>query len=111
MSTVGVRDLRDNLSQYLRRVREGELLVITDRGKPIGELGPAGRRSVAAPIEIIELDAVHLGKVRLMRRGVRVVHTWIFRHLSFWRRGEADARHKNRRYNREGDRRNRGRAK
>jgi prevent-host-death family protein len=41
MGSVGVRDLRDNLSEYLRRVREGELLVITDRGQPIGELGPA----------------------------------------------------------------------
>ena len=41
MSSVGVRELRDKLSEYLRRVREGELLVITDRGKPIGELGPA----------------------------------------------------------------------
>lgn len=47
MGSVGVRDLRDNLSEYLRRVRQGELLVITDRGKPIGELGPAaGGRSV-----------------------------------------------------------------
>jgi prevent-host-death family protein len=42
VGSVGVRELRDNLSEYLRRVREGELLVITDRGKPIGELGPAG---------------------------------------------------------------------
>ncbi len=41
MGSVGVRELRDNLSEYLRRVREGELLVITDRGQPIGELGPA----------------------------------------------------------------------
>ena len=41
MVSVGVRELRDNLSEYLRRVQEGELLVITDRGKPIGELGPA----------------------------------------------------------------------
>ena len=41
MTRVGVRELRDNLSEYLRRVREGELLVITDRGRPIGELGPA----------------------------------------------------------------------
>lgn len=41
MASVGVRELRDNLSEYLRRVRAGELLVITDRGKPIGELGPA----------------------------------------------------------------------
>ena len=41
MGSVGVRELRDNLSEYLRRVKQGELLVITDRGKPIGELGPA----------------------------------------------------------------------
>ncbi len=47
MTTVGVRELKDHLSDYLRRVREGELLVITDRGKPIGELGPvAGRASI-----------------------------------------------------------------
>ncbi len=43
MASVGVRDLRDNLSEYLRRVREGELLVITDRGKPIGEIGPSAQ--------------------------------------------------------------------
>jgi prevent-host-death family protein len=42
LSSVGVRDLRDNLSEYLRRVRAGELLVITARGKPIGELIPTG---------------------------------------------------------------------
>jgi prevent-host-death family protein len=40
MASVGVRELRDNLSEYLRRMQQGELLVITDRGKPIGELIP-----------------------------------------------------------------------
>jgi len=46
LSSVGVRELRDKLSEYLRRVKQGEFLVITDRGKPIGELGPAaGGRS------------------------------------------------------------------
>lgn len=44
MTQVGVRELRDNLSAYLRRVERGELLLITDRGRPIGELGPAARR-------------------------------------------------------------------
>lgn len=42
MATVGIRELRDHLSEYLRRVQKGELVVITDRGKPVGELGPAG---------------------------------------------------------------------
>jgi prevent-host-death family protein len=46
MTHVGVRELRDNLSDYLRRVRAGELFVITDRDRPVGELGPtAGGKS------------------------------------------------------------------
>lgn len=39
--TVGVAELRQNLSTYLRRVGEGERLVITDRNRPVAELGPA----------------------------------------------------------------------
>jgi len=39
--TVGVAELRQNLSVYLRRVEEGERLVVTDRNRPVAELGPA----------------------------------------------------------------------
>jgi prevent-host-death family protein len=39
--SVGVAELRRNLSVYLRRVRRGERLVITDRNRPVAELGPA----------------------------------------------------------------------
>lgn len=38
--TVGVAELRQNLSVYLRRVREGERLIVTDRNRPVAELGP-----------------------------------------------------------------------
>jgi len=55
MASVGVRDLRDNLSEYLRRVKQGELLVITDRGEPIGELAPASPgRSVARARALVQ---------------------------------------------------------
>jgi prevent-host-death family protein len=40
MNTVGVAELRQNLSRYLRRVERGERLVVTDRNKPVAELGP-----------------------------------------------------------------------
>ena len=54
MATVGVRELRDHLSDYLRRVREGGQLVITDRGKPIGELGPAeARKTVEVAFRLV----------------------------------------------------------
>jgi len=37
---VGVRELRQNLSKYLRRVTSGERLEVTERGKPVAVLGP-----------------------------------------------------------------------
>jgi prevent-host-death family protein len=37
---VGVAELRQNLSVYLRRVGKGERLVVTDRNRPVAELGP-----------------------------------------------------------------------
>ena len=39
--TVGVAELRQNLSRYLRRVEGGERLLVTDRNRPVAELGPA----------------------------------------------------------------------
>lgn len=40
MTTVGIAELRQNLSRYLARVAEGERLVVTDRNRPVAELGP-----------------------------------------------------------------------
>jgi len=39
-STVGVRELRQNLSKYLRRVVRGETLEVTDRGRAVAVLAP-----------------------------------------------------------------------
>ena len=38
---VGVRELRQNLSKYLRRVEAGESLDVTERGRPVARLVPA----------------------------------------------------------------------
>jgi prevent-host-death family protein len=38
MLQAGVRNLKDHLSEYLRRVRQGERILITDRGRPIATL-------------------------------------------------------------------------
>jgi prevent-host-death family protein len=40
MNRVGVRELRQNLSVYLRRVRRGEALEVTERGRPVAVLQP-----------------------------------------------------------------------
>jgi prevent-host-death family protein len=39
-TNVGVRELRQNLSVYLRRVAQGERFVVTDRREPVAELVP-----------------------------------------------------------------------
>lgn len=39
---VGIRELKSRLSEYLRRVKAGETIVITERGRPIGRIVPEG---------------------------------------------------------------------
>lgn len=41
-STIGLRDLRQNIGPVMDRVRAGERLVVTDHNKPIAELVPLG---------------------------------------------------------------------
>ncbi|HEX9236158.1 MAG TPA: type II toxin-antitoxin system prevent-host-death family antitoxin [Actinomycetota bacterium] len=37
---VGVRELKAKLSEYLSRAKAGEVIRVTDRGRPIARLGP-----------------------------------------------------------------------
>ena len=39
--TVGVRELRQNLSRYLDRVKDGETLTVTERGHEVARLVPS----------------------------------------------------------------------
>jgi prevent-host-death family protein len=39
---VGVRQLRQDLSRYLERVKQGEALVVTERGREVARLVPSG---------------------------------------------------------------------
>ena len=38
---VGVRELKSNLSAVLKEVRAGRIVLITDRGRPVGRILPA----------------------------------------------------------------------
>jgi prevent-host-death family protein len=42
MESVGVRDLRQNLSRYLVQVKEGGTLRVTERGREVARLVPSG---------------------------------------------------------------------
>ncbi|SHG09654.1 type II toxin-antitoxin system Phd/YefM family antitoxin [Streptoalloteichus hindustanus] len=45
VETIGVRELRQNASAYLRRVAAGESFTVTDRGHPVALLRPVGPES------------------------------------------------------------------
>ena len=49
MTSVGIRDLKNNLSRYVRRVAAGERVAVTDRGRVVAELVPPGRVASGAP--------------------------------------------------------------
>jgi prevent-host-death family protein len=64
---VGVRELRQHLSRYLRRVSEGEHFEVTERNLPVAILAPlpgrdsaierlaAGDRLVRARLDLVKL--------------------------------------------------------
>lgn len=57
MERVGIREMRQNLSQYAQRVRHGESFVITDRGSEIAQLVPAAERASAIDRLVAERKA------------------------------------------------------
>jgi prevent-host-death family protein len=67
--TVGVRELRQNLSKYLDRVKAGEDLVVTEHGREVARLMPiaadayadlAVRFGASVPTERLEVVAARL---------------------------------------------------
>jgi prevent-host-death family protein len=43
---AGVRELKDNLSRYIRRIEAGERIVVTAHGRPVAELVPPAANHV-----------------------------------------------------------------
>jgi len=51
MCTVGVKELKNNLTQYLRRTKQGEEVIITERGTPIALIQPIRSADKAVSLE------------------------------------------------------------
>ena len=56
MEYVSIRQLRDGLTGYLRRVQAGQSLIITDRGKSVAHLSP--KEDVPAARSALERDGL-----------------------------------------------------
>jgi prevent-host-death family protein len=51
MATIPQKELRNQVSEVLRRAEAGEEITITVAGRPVAQLGPAGRRRwVSGPV-------------------------------------------------------------
>jgi len=67
MRVIGIRELRQQASRYLREVERGETLEVTDRGRPIARVVPippaAGLEQLAASGRLTPAngDALALG--------------------------------------------------
>lgn len=60
MAQVGVKALKDHLSEYLRRVHAGERIVITNRGAPLAVLLPVDESAaVRFGWELVHSGAAH----------------------------------------------------
>src|SRR5882757_9442721 len=55
VTSTGIRELKDNLSRYIRRIEAGERIAITAHGRVVAELVPPGAKAKAAPSRFDEL--------------------------------------------------------
>lgn len=53
-AVIGSYDAKTHLPELLRQVQEGKEFTITNRGKPVAELMPAGTRARANAVRAVE---------------------------------------------------------
>lgn len=68
MRAVGIRELKNRLSHYVRLVEAGESVLVTDRGAVVAELRPPGSPGARA-----EVDPVAARLAELARKGRAVM--------------------------------------
>ena len=71
MSAVGVKELKNRLTHYLQRTKQGEEVVVTERGKPIALIQPIKSADQAASLEARLARLAALGLVTLPSRRTR----------------------------------------
>lgn len=57
VTSTGIRELKNNLSRYIRRIEAGERIAITAHGRVVAELVPPGTKAKGAPSRFDELVA------------------------------------------------------
>ena len=63
MKTAAVSKLKASLSEYLGKVKAGEEVIVTDRGKPVARIVPITRSEAELPPHLLELERAGLVRV------------------------------------------------
>jgi prevent-host-death family protein len=74
MTFTGIRELRDNLSHYVRRIEAGERIAVTAHGRVVAELVPPATPSRAGGRRYDELVAT--GVIRPAAGSADRVEAW-----------------------------------
>jgi prevent-host-death family protein len=69
---VGVREAKAHLSRILKRVQEGQEVILTDRGRPVGKIVPIPEQSLSLAERLKRLEDEGLLERRAARGHGRV---------------------------------------
>lgn len=64
MYTIGIKALRNQLSDYVRLAANGETVLVTERDRVVAELGPPRQDRSALLAEVLMADAIDKGLIR-----------------------------------------------
>jgi antitoxin (DNA-binding transcriptional repressor) of toxin-antitoxin stability system len=64
MRSVGIKFLKNKLSEYVRLAASGEIVLVTDRDRVVAELGPPAPGRTPLVSDALLLDAVRQGWIR-----------------------------------------------
>ena len=63
MKTAAVSELKALLSKYLSKVKAGEEVVVTDRGKPVAKIVPIRRTEMEIAPHLLTLERAGLARI------------------------------------------------
>ena len=63
--TVGIRELKARLSNYMQQVKAGATLVVTERGKPVGRIVPLSPSVETRVQELVQAGVMAWGGNKL----------------------------------------------
>jgi prevent-host-death family protein len=72
---VGTRELKNKLSEYLRRVKAGETIIVTEHGRTIGQIVPVKETLEERILAMVSAGQAEWNGQKLMPYQTKAVNT------------------------------------